>query len=90
MVTREMEAAIRRVKGKFPVITVTGPRQSGKTTLIKSLFPDLPYLSLETPDVREQVEQNPQGLFAKIGHRMILDEGQRLPQLLSYIQPLVD
>lgn len=90
MITREMGAAIRKVQGKFPVITVTGPRQSGKTTLLKSLFPDLPYFSLETPDFREQVEQNPRELFVKTGHRMILDEVQRVPQLLSYIQTIVD
>ena len=78
------------MRGKSPVITITGPRQSGKTTLIKTLFPDLPYLSMETPDFREQVRSNPRELFARFGHSLILDEVQRTPEILSYIQTIVD
>jgi len=76
--------------GKYPVITLTGPRQSGKTTLLKSLFSDWTYLSMETSDIREQVSENPRGIFAKYGHRMVLDEVQRTPEMLSYIQTIVD
>lgn len=78
------------MQGKYPVLTITGPRQSGKTTLIKSLFPDLPYFSMETPDIREQVSGNPRELFARFGHRLVLDEVQRTPEILSYIQTIAD
>lgn len=90
MITRQIASAISGLVGKFPVLTITGPRQSGKTTLIKSLFPDLPYFSLENPDVYARIERDPRALFHTYGHRMILDEVQRLPQLLSYIQGIVD
>ena len=90
MITRSIESSIKNIQGKFPVITVTGPRQSGKTTLLKSLFPDLPYFSMETPDIREQVINNPRGLFSRYGHQLVIDEVQRTPDLLSYIQTIAD
>lgn len=90
MIYRQITPYIKDLLGKFPVLTITGPRQSGKTTLIKSLFPDWHYFSMETPDVREQVLQNPRELFYQFGHRMILDEVQRTPDILSYIQTIVD
>lgn len=90
MIARHIAPAIRELSGKYSVFTITGPRQSGKTTLIRSLFPDLPYFSLENPDTRSQVADDPRGLFARFGHRMILDEVQRVPELLSYIQGIVD
>lgn len=90
MINRQITASIKELLGKFPVLTITGPRQSGKTTLIKSLFPDWHYFSMETPDVRARVMENPRELFARFGHRMVLDEVQRTPDLLSYIQTIVD
>lgn len=90
MIPRHITSAILSLVGKFPVLTITGPRQSGKTTLIKNLFPNLPYFSLENPDFYAQVIQDPKSLFKVYGHRMILDEVQRFPQLLSYIQSIVD
>ncbi|MCB9283000.1 MAG: ATP-binding protein [Lewinellaceae bacterium] len=90
MINRHIASSILALRGKVPVFTITGPRQSGKTTLIKSLFPDLPYFSMETPDIREQVLQNPRELFRRYGHRMVLDEVQRTPDILSYIQTIVD
>ncbi|MEM1327466.1 MAG: ATP-binding protein [Bacteroidota bacterium] len=90
MIPRHITSAILALVGKFPVLTITGPRQSGKTTLIKKLFPDLPYFSLENPDFYERVVQDPRALFQTYGHRIILDEVQRFPQLLSYIQSIVD
>jgi len=90
MIKRNIEAPIRRLQEKYQVLTVTGPRQSGKTTLVKALFPDLPYLSMETPDTLDQALSNPRELFARFGHRMILDEVHRAPVLLSYIQTIVD
>ncbi len=90
MIYRQLTNQIKAAQGKYPVVTVTGPRQGGKTTLIKSLFPDMPYFSMETPDIREQVSENPRELFARYGHRMVLDEVQRTPEVLSYIQTIVD
>lgn len=90
MIARQITPAIQELLHKYPVITLTGPRQSGKTTLLKTLFPDFPYVSLEPPDVQQQVLSNPRGLFAREGHRLIIDEVQRVPDLLSYIQTIVD
>ena len=90
MIKRALSEALREVLGKYPVLTITGPRQGGKTTLLRSMFPDWPYFSLETPDVREQIQQNPRELFARFGHRLVIDEVQRVPELLSYIQTIVD
>ena len=90
MIARKISTQIRSQVGKYPVITITGPRQSGKTTLIKTLFPSLPYFSLEDPDVRALVEQDPRGFLNQYGHRLVLDEVQQLPILLSYIQGIVD
>ncbi len=90
MITRQILPPIRDQIGKYSVIMITGPRQSGKTTLIRKHFPDLPYLSLEHPDTRQQLQADPKALFRQYGHRLILDEVQRLPILLSYIQGIVD
>lgn len=90
MIARSIEPAILNLVGKFPVLTITGPRQSGKTTLIKKLFPSLPYFSLENPDVYDRITSDPRGLFRDYGHKIVLDEVQRRPELLSYIQGIVD
>lgn len=90
MIERQIKTAMQALLGKYPVLTLTGPRQSGKTTLLKALFPDLPYFSMETPDLWEQATHNPRELFSRFGHRMVLDEVQRAPMLLSYIQTIVD
>lgn len=80
---------MRLAKG-FPVIAITGPRQSGKTTLAKSAFPDKPYLTLEDPDTRFLAENDPRGLLSTYPDGLILDEVQRAPQLFSYLQGFVD
>ena len=90
MIDRLIAPAIQALAGQYSVFTITGPRQSGKTTLIRSLFPKLPYFSLENPDVRARVADDPRSLFSRYGHRMVLDEVQRVPELLSYIQGIVD
>lgn len=74
----------------FPVVAITGPRQSGKTTLARLTFPHKPYLSLEDPDVRSTAESDPRGLLAGFPDGAILDEAQRAPQLFSYLQTKVD
>ena len=89
MIPRHLTPALRRAARTNPVVTLTGPRQSGKTTLVRSVFPDHLYLSLEAPDVRERALADPRGLLAASDH-LILDEIQRVPELLSYLQGLVD
>ncbi len=83
------ETLLRLAKG-FPVVALTGPRQSGKTTLARSSFPDKPYLTLEDPDVRLLAESDPRGLLSRYPDGLILDEAQRSPQLFSYLQGVVD
>jgi predicted AAA+ superfamily ATPase len=91
MVPRAAEAVVRRLASQFPVVTVTGPRQSGKTTLIRSLYPDKPYFNLERPDTRGRIVDDPLGFLA--GCRTtgaVIDEAQRFPELTSWLQGWVD
>ena len=74
----------------FPVVTITGPRQSGKTTLVKNCFPEKQYVSLENPTIREFADNDPVGFLNQCPEGAILDEIQRVPELLSYIQTVVD
>lgn len=90
MIKRTAHTTIMRLAKGFPVIAITGPRQSGKTTLAKSSFPDKPYLTLEDPDTRLLAENDPRGLLSAYPDGLILDEVQRAPQLFSYLQGFVD
>lgn len=90
MIVRELEARLRRMAAKFPVVTVTGPRQSGKTTLCRAVFPDKPYVSLEAPDVQAFARSDPRQFLAERRDGAVLDEVHRVPELLSYLQPMVD
>ena len=90
MINRKLEYAIRENMSYFPVVTITGPRQSGKTTLIRSMFPEMPYYSLETPDVQAMAMSDPVSFLMQNDGGMILDEVQNTPQLLSYLQGIVD
>lgn len=90
MIPREITQELIGSAKEYPVVTVLGPRQSGKTTLVKMVFPDKPYFSMETPDVRMAAEIDPRGFLKNIPNGAILDEIQRLPLLLSYIQGIVD
>jgi len=74
----------------YPVITITGPRQSGKTTLSRATFPDHTYVSLEETDTRLFAGEDPRGFLARFSGPVIIDEVQRVPDLLSYIQTEVD
>lgn len=74
----------------IPFVTVLGPRQSGKTTLVRSLFGDYDYVSLETPDSRDFALEDPRGFLNQFSGGVVLDEVQRAPDLLSYIQDIVD
>lgn len=75
---------------KYPVITITGPRQSGKTTLVKTAFGHKPYVNLERPDTRAFASEDPLGFLNQFPEGAVLDEIQRVPDLLSYIQTIVD
>ena len=75
---------------QYPVLSITGPRQSGKTTLVKAVFPERRYVSLEEPDIREFAQQDPRGFIDAYPDDAILDEIQRAPDLFSYIQTHVD
>ncbi len=90
MIERNLGAyLLQRVK-EAPVLTVLGPRQSGKTTLLRHLFPQKPYVSLEDPEHREEAETDPRAFLGRFPSGGILDEIQRVPTLLSYIQGIVD
>jgi len=90
MIPRTSLATLNRLARGFPIVAITGPRQSGKTTLARLAFPDKPYLSLEDPDVLSFAESDPRGLLATHPHGAILDEAQRAPHLFSYLQTRVD
>lgn len=89
MISRHITPALKRAAQDYPVVTLTGPRQSGKTTLVRAVFPEHAYMSLESPDVRARALEDPRAFLAQ-ADRMILDEIQRAPELLSYVQGLVD
>lgn len=90
MVPRMSENHVRALACRWPVVTVTGPRQAGKSTLCQSLFPGHSYLTLESPDTRQYATADPRGLLAEHREGVILDEIQRAPELLSYLQEEVD
>ena len=90
MIHRTLQSTLERLTNKYPVITLTGPRQSGKSTLLKYAFPDYRYISLEDLDMREFATNDPRGFLNSFPHRIILDEAQRVPSLFSYIQTHVD
>ncbi|MCD4818530.1 MAG: ATP-binding protein [Candidatus Cloacimonetes bacterium] len=80
---------IKSVRG-FPIITITGPRQSGKTTFTKMNFPDYDYVTMEDPDLREYAISDPRDFIRKYSNKVIIDEFQRVPQLTSYLQGHID
>ncbi len=90
MVPRTLSATLRRLAASFPVVAITGPRQSGKTTLAKAVFPDKPYVSLEDPIERAFAQEDPRGFLARFANGAIFDEAQRWPDLFSHLQGMVD
>ena len=90
MIQREMSKVILEMAGYYPVVTVMGPRQSGKTTLAKALFPHLAYFNLESPHVRDAALSDPRAFLGGSPAGMILDEIQKAPQLLESVQAAVD
>lgn len=90
MIKRILAPKLAALSREYPVVTVTGPRQSGKTTLVKSVFPEWTYVSLEEPDIREYGMRDPRGFIETYPVKTIFDEIQRAPDLFSYIQTHVD
>ena len=90
MIPRETATIIIKLRKQFPVITLTGPRQSGKTTLLRSIYNDIPYVSLEDIDIRNTAINDPRGFLNNFPKGAVLDEVQRTPELFSYIQGIVD
>lgn len=77
MIARNIAPVLQHLARQYPAVTVTGPRQSGKTTLVKALFPDKPYITLEDPDVRRYATTDPRGFLADFARGAIFDEIQR-------------
>ena len=90
MIARNASPSLTELSRHFPVLFLTGPRRSGKTTLVRALFPDLPYVLLEFPDQRRLALEDPRSFLAQYPLGAILDEVQHVPDLFSYLQGLVD
>ena len=90
VIERDLTPVLLQAASRAPVVTLTGPRQSGKTTLCQALFDDRPYVSLEAPDVRAFAGGDPRGFLGQFPDGAVLDEVQRAPDLLSYLQGIVD
>ncbi len=90
MFKRTLSGKLSALAKKFSVVSIMGPRQSGKTTLSKNVFKDHDYVSLEEPDEREFALSDPKGFLRRFPGGVILDEIQRVPNLLSYIQGILD
>jgi hypothetical protein len=90
MIPRQAADTLKRLEKGFPVLCITGPRQSGKTTLAKTCFPEMPYLSLEDPDIARLAREDPRGLLETYRDGLILDEAQAVPEIFSYLKTSVD
>ena len=90
MITRIIQSKCIHLAKQYPIVTITGPRQSGKTTLAKTCFPKKPYINLEEPDKRKIALEDPRGFLSNYPQGAVLDEIQRTPDIPSYIQSIVD
>ncbi len=90
MINRTLQTKLVEMTRKYPIVTLTGPRQSGKSTLLRNSFPDYRYVSLEDPDMRSFAIEDPRGFLATYPDKTIIDEAQRVPSLFSYIQTHTD
>ena len=90
MYKREAEKLVRNLASSYPVVTITGPRQSGKTTLVRSIFKDKQYISLEDLDQQAFAKEDPRGFLTQEKNGLLIDEIQNCPDLFSYIQGIVD
>ena len=89
-IDRDLAPHLVRAASQLPAMTLTGPRQSGKTTLCRALFPQHPYVTLEAPDVRAFAMEDPRAFLAQFPKGAVIDEVQRVPELLSYLQGIID
>ena len=90
MIKRTLQTKLLELIKKYPIVTLTGPRQSGKSTLLQHSFPDYKYVSLEDPDMHLFATDDPRGFLATYPDKTIIDEAQRVPSLFSYIQTHTD
>jgi len=90
MISRALEKKLYELVGYYPAVAVTGPRQSGKTTLCRMAYPNRRYVSLEALDVRDYARNDPRGFLAEYSHEAIIDEVQHVPELFSYLQNDID
>ena len=90
MIYRIAEKLLKEYSRQFRALAVVGPRQSGKTTLVRKTFPHKPYVSLENPDERLQAENDPRAFLNRFPNGAIIDEAQRVPRLFSYLQQILD
>ena len=90
MIDRDILPVLKRAALSAPAVTLTGPRQSGKTTLCRAAFPEHPYVNLERPDTREFASDDPRAFLAQYPAGAIIDEVQRFPELASYLQVEID
>lgn len=90
MIQRLLQTKLSELIQKYPIVTLTGPRQSGKSTLLRYSFPDYKYVSLEDPDMRLFATDDPRGFLSTYPDKTIIDEVQRVPSLFSYIQTHTD
>lgn len=90
MIKRDLENEFHLLLEEYPIVTLIGPRQAGKTTLAQQALPNYIYVNLEQPEIRQFAEDDPKAFLAQYSEKVILDEIQRVPELLSYIQVIVD
>lgn len=90
MIYRHLSPSIQKAAKHYPVVAVTGPRQSGKTTLCRELFPDYEYVNLERLEMRDYAKSDPNGFLTRFQGKIIIDEAQRVPELFSSIMVTVD
>ena len=90
MIERQLAHTLKKRLNKFPILTLTGPRQSGKSTLLKKYFPDYEYINLERLDYRNLIMNDPIGFLKSQEKSIIFDEAQQVPELFNYLQVVSD